>query len=260
MGKRWNNDEIDFLKENYSKNSAIFCSLSLNRSLNSIRIKASCLNLQNKITLFRKNKNIDTFININTKETSYVLGLLWADGYLTKNYISIEANKNDLLELEHILYKISIWCKYDRTKRNVLTYMINNRELCKYLHSFDYSFKSLKSPDKILNIIPEKLKKYFIRGWIDGDGCFYFYKKEYIRQFSLSGAYNTDWSYFENLCKNLNIKYNIKRVFNTKTSYSVVRISNKNDIKKLGDLIYDDYLIDKMGLYRKYLKYLNCII
>ena len=47
---------------------------------------------------FSKKINFDTFINNYTKESVYLLGLLWADGTVNKknNMISLECIKEDI--------------------------------------------------------------------------------------------------------------------------------------------------------------------
>jgi hypothetical protein len=93
---------------------------------------------------------------------------------------------------------------------------------------------------------------------IDGDGCFYINQKQYTYQFSVASSYKQDWSYLEDLLKNYDIKYSIckRQSINKKTgkmnSSSVLRITNKNDIKKFGEFIYKDYDSDQIGLNRKY--------
>ena len=76
-----------------------------------------------------------------------------------------------------------------------------------------------------------------------------------LRQFTLASSYEQDWSYFEELCKEKNIKYNIKRTIGKKSSSSVIRITDEDGILKLGEYIYKDFHEDKIGLIRKYEKY-----
>jgi len=101
-----------------------------------------------------------------------------------------------------------------------------------------------------------KLKHYWFRGLIDGDGCFYYYKPKLgstLRQFALASTYEQDWGYFESLCDELQINYKIKRNKNLKSSSSYLRITNKDGIIKLGEYIYKNY--DNIGLDRKYKKF-----
>jgi hypothetical protein len=76
---------------------------------------------------------------------------------------------------------------------------------------------------------------------------------------SISSSYNQDWIYVETLFNELNIKYSIKKIKREKSSYSIIRITNKKGIKNFGDYIYENYEIDKIGLSRKYEKYQQII-
>ena len=93
----------------------------------------------------------------------------------------------------------------------------------------------------------------------DGDGCFYYNEKNNSKQFVLTSTYEQDWGYFESLCNRLEIKYKINRIINKKSSYSIVRITNKSGINKLGSYIYNNFECDKIGLTRKYDKFISII-
>ena len=204
------------------------------------------------------------FIDDMSKESAYVLGLLWADGSLGNNKncsIKVEIVKEDLQNLSKIFSATGKWNYYERVRHNwkpIASYSINNRNFFNFLIVNNFDKKSFISPSKIIDIIPENLKHYFFRGLIDGDGCFYINQKQYTYQFTIASSYEQDWSYLENLLKNHDIKYSIckRQSINKKTgktnSSSALRITNKNDIKKFGEFIYKDYDSDQMGLNRKY--------
>ena len=174
---------------------------------------------------------------------------------------AISHAKGDIIK--PMLEFIGKWNYYERKQPveswkpsiNVIT---NNKRILNFLIEHDFDKKSYMSADKILSKIPDELKHYFFRGLIDGDGCFYYYKPENgstLRQFALASSYEQDWSYFEKLCKEKNIKYNIKRTIGKNSSSSVIRITNKDGILKLGEYIYKDLHEDNIGLIRKYEKY-----
>jgi len=211
--------------------------------------------------------NTNKFISDIDENGSYILGLLWADGYLNKdkknNSISIECIKDDMVYFKTIFNKTGEWGYNERLRTNkknkVVRLTTNNKYLKDYLTENDFLDKSLSSPTKILNKIPSKLTHYFLLGIIDGDGCFYYNEKRNLRQFSITGSLLQDYSSFEDIFNKLNVKYTIRRIKNSKTGYSQIRISNKSDIKKIGDFIYSDIKDNKIGLHRKYDKYLKII-
>jgi hypothetical protein len=204
--------------------------------------------------------NLDIFkTNIN-EYSAYLLGLLWADGYISKkdNSINIECVNDDMVYFKNIFDKTGEWSKTERLRKNktriITKVSTSNKFLKDFLIDNDYYDKSIKSPNKILSIIPNKLINFFLLGMIDGDGCFYFNQKYGLRQFTLTGSLNQDWDSFEKIFKNLNITYKIIRKPNSNIGYSQIRIINKENIKKLGEYIYPCSL-NEIGLPRKFDKY-----
>lgn len=175
--------------------------------------------MKRKEKLFSEyNLNPEQFLNITSPEVAYILGLLWADGYIYKknyfNTINIECKKEDLEYVKDVFMKIGKWNIYYRKRINraeQMTFHTNNVYICDFLIRNDYGSKSFLSADKILSNIPNDIKHYWFRGIVDGDGCFYINEDKKIYQFSLSGPYEQDWTYFENLCRQLKIKYTIAR-------------------------------------------------
>ena len=214
--------------------------------------------------------NISKFTTDIDSNSAYILGLLWADGYIhkiksnpNKKYdINLECVDDDMLYFRLILDKTGNWYYYTRKRgdyKPITKATTNNKKFLIFLTDNNYDLKSIKSPNKIINKLPDNLVKYFLLGVIDGDGCFYFNKKQYLRQFTISGSLKQDWSAFESIFDKLNIEYKINRKQNKKNGYSQIRITNKNNILKLGNYIYDTIEIDNIGLPRKYNKYLEII-
>lgn len=183
--------------------------------------------------------NMEDFYDIKSKDVSYFLGLLWADGHVSKNnnIVNIECNSEDMLSFKKSLDSFGNWSFYTRKReRNKIECKpVTNAYICdSLLNSFlvenDFLEKSIKSPTKILSKIPKELVKYFLLGIIDGDGCFYF-RKGKSNQFYLSGTYNQDWSQFEILFKSIGVDIKKIKVEN-KSKYSAIRVTNVKDIKK----------------------------
>ena len=203
--------------------------------------------------------NIEDFYNIEKKEIVYLLGLIWADGHLSKrdNTLSIECIREDMISFKETLDKVGRWSYHyrDRERYGIKCKSLTSAYICdsllhKFLEENDYLEKSKKSPDKITSKIPDKLLPYFVLGMIDGDGCFY-YKEKLASQFALAGTANQNWSFFEKKFKELFLNY---KIVITKSS-SVIRVTNKNDIRKIGNFVYLTIEDDNIGLKRKYEKY-----
>lgn len=207
--------------------------------------------------------NINEFYNIKSKEVCYFLGLLWADGHVSKkdNSISIECNGDDMIEFRKSLDKFGKWSYYDRKRERygldckpVTNAYIYDSLLHDFLKENDYLDKSIFSPNKIISKIPEELIRYFLLGVIDGDGCFYF-KENLSNQFYLTGSIDQDWKSFKLIFDNIGVKYKHINKEGKTNKYSFIRVTNKNDIKKIGDIVYSTIENDGIGLKRKYEKY-----
>lgn len=205
------------------------------------------------------NVNADHFIECSTPEHAYLLGFIWADGTVLSAYklksIRVEITEADMNELKPIFESTGKWV-YSRRERAgrqpQVSAQCDNAKLVDFLVDNDYQNKSVVSPDKILSLIPNHLIEFFIRGWSDGDGCFYHGKTS--NQFTMAGA-DQSWSALSNLLENLGVRASIKRrVVNTHKS-SYLRISNKIGIKKFGEFIYETHRT--IGLSRKVEKYLT---
>lgn len=229
-----------------------------------------------KKTTTRIFKNIDAdynvdhfqFLNIIKPEVSYILGLLWADGNIYKDYrVTLECKYSDEIDSDYNIYKtileltgkwgIHIRKRYDkRTKKvyNSCVFMTSNKFLVNFLKENDYDKKSYTSPNKILSKIPEYLKNHFYRGYSDGDGCYY--KKEHTVQFSIASTINQNWSFMFDLCDKLKLNtFKDSKEISLKGKHSRFRIVNKSDIVKLGEYFYHNS--DNLRLERKYDKYIE---
>lgn len=196
-----------------------------------------------------KNNLFTTNIN---EYSCYILGLLWADGSMCGNMVAIESIKEDIESLKNVFLDTGEWNIRYRTRKEwkpQMCYHISNKEFSFFLKNNDYDKKSYISADKILQKIPDNLKKYWLRGYWDGDGCFYFNATNRTVQCTATSTYEQDWNFLENIYKILNIKYSIRRVKNQRSSYSQIRITNRKDSLKLINYLYD--FEDDLGFKRK---------
>lgn len=192
--------------------------------------------------------------NGGSPELSYYLGLFWADGYCRKNKeCLIEIVEDDGLDIEPILkkvYNFKIYKRSRKNRKNQMTYYIYNKELNDFFKNNGKYSNSFESHEKILNHLTDECKIYFIKGLIDGDGCFYFNQKHYLRQFSLCSNYNQNWEAIEKIFLEYKISYKIKRRLEKSGNSSFILVSDKNSMKNLINLLYfENIKID--GLHRK---------
>jgi hypothetical protein len=202
-----------------------------------------------------------TIIDIKHDTNIYLLGFLWADGYVSDDNISLEIIKNDMDDIKYLFKEIKhSYYERVRTKNGKpfgnrqARIRISHKDSVKFLIDHNYKLKSTIDPYKILSLIPENKQYIWWLGYFDGDGGFYC--KSSSHSFTLWGGYNQDYSSVCNLFKKLNVKYTIKKYKRKCGNSSCVTIRKQEDIKKLGNYIYTN---NRIGLKRKYNKYLECI-
>ena len=278
MNNKWQpftDTEKQYLIENYSKIGATHCAKNLGRSRLGIVKNAKKLNLtlnRSEICkyVFRKeyedfSVNPRPFIESDcmTSIHAYLLGLIWADGHISKYGYStsvcfVETDGDDLLPIFNKTGKWSIYKSKPKTKREGKPHFspsTSNRPLLEYLKTKGYSSKSTQSAVDIILSIPHHFQHYWWRGCFDGDGGFYVGKSG-RGQITLYSDYKQDWGHIDLLCRELNIKYKIrKRVRNIKGKImksSEAQFFRSDSIIKLCEYLYPEKL--DFGLRRKYEK------
>jgi hypothetical protein len=243
--------EEKFIIENYSSYGFKYCieNLKIDKKLAKSIISKYGLK-RNKINKI----NIDT----NNKYFCYLLGLIWSDGHIEKktNRIALSLVEDDIYDIKDIIDKVGVWnYRYcdnkKRNYRNQISIRMSDLKFKKFLADNDFLEKSFRSPDKVISLMPKDNLKYFIRGISDGDGCFYYNKKQYTRQFCISSTYYQNWNYMVDIFNNIGCKFKIERIEKENSKFSLIRVTSK-DILKVGNYIYDD---DFFGLSRKYQKF-----
>lgn len=202
----------------------------------------------------------DFFIQANTPEVVYLLGILWADGYVDKKNFRIvlsivesDANIIETLIMKTGRWNIRAWQPPGKRKKQKC-FTTSNKKIHQFLSENDYQSKSTSSACKILNCIPEKLHCYFWRGYFDGDGCIHNRSRNggHSSQMSLNGSFHQDWTFVEKCFENLNIKLRIQKSTYKKHKSSRVTIFNVQDIYSFFEFIYPDKKYDGIGFERKY--------
>jgi hypothetical protein len=265
----WSIKDLEWLKNNYTEHGVDYCVDWFKVSRYRIINKANSLGLKTKVIIRTEQKNkpkvkYRLFSTNFTKESVYILGLLWADGHVrTENKTtSISCVKNDIEDVIPTFLKTGDWLISNPLKKyfngnevkTQLKLSTTTWKLHDILKNYGYLSKSNSSPINMLNNLPNKFLKYWYRGFLDGDGCIRLGKK-YGSSIVFSGPYNQDWLFIEKLCEYLDIHYSIDRRKVKLGGYSHFIISRKYDVLKLGGYIYSDY--DNIGFTRKYKKYLD---
>lgn len=262
--KRYTKEEKDWLIENYGLMGSHYCAKYLNRPLSSIRQTANTLGckvsikkrneLHSKtlITKFESGVKSEIFKKIEKSEAAYVLGLLWADGWITnKNSYSVNIKliSEDFNEIKWIFYKLGKWKEYNynpKQRKATTQLRVSGKEITDYLVSLGYSEKE-KSAQKVIETIPINLRHYWWRGFFDGDGYLSVSK---CKRMGFSGPINQDWSFVP---KNFKITKYIHPIKGHKSSKAM--LYNKEDILNFANYIYNNAKNDRIYLPRKYKKF-----
>ena len=257
--KRYTNNEREWLKQNYSVLGSQACSTYLSRSLSSVRQTANhmgCyvpLSLRNDLhsksltEAFIPSILPEVFSDVNTKEAAYVMGILWADGWVqNKNdySINIKLIKEDFISILPTFNALGIWKQYEyypKNRKPTLQLRCSGKSLVDVFISTGYQNKSYLSAFNVIAKIPTKLQKYWWRGYFDGDGHIH---ATHPYRIEFSSAWNQDWSF---LPSNFSFEVTVTR---GKNSYSKARLCSKSEIIKFGTFMWGGW--DGIGLLRKY--------
>ena len=187
-------------------------------------------------------------------ENMYFWGFLWADGHVSLKNITFSIIKTDMDDIINSIPNLEFFKIYNfhyksatRNSKPQTTIHINNKNYYNFLIKNGYKNKTDLGKD----ILNNKNFYMWLRGFIDGDGCWYLNTKHYIKQFVLSGKKDQNWNFVTNCFDNIDVKYHILNRFHvtSNSNSSVVRTSDKNSIKNIYNFVYQDRL--DIGLKRK---------
>ncbi len=266
-------DDERFIREYYPIYGARYCGRRLGRPISSIHDKARRMNLtitmEQRIIIQKQGyeRPFDTypvnpiqFIDVTTPEAAYILGLVWADGYVRINgrayRFEFTLIQTDFDVIRPVLNKLGRWRIDARRPRRIswkaaTTACLGCKPLVEYLVAKDYHIKSVVAPTKILSTIPDHLKHYWWRGYFDGDGSIS-RERKWGGKLVFCGSFNQDWTEHLHLINRLGATGQIYRNKRSYGNNSVVSCCKREDIVLIGLYLYSGYPEDNIGLYRKY--------
>lgn len=193
------------------------------------------------------NLNENYFNEIDTKNKAYILGFIYADGNVSRNYLTITISPSDVEILEFIKNEISYNGPLRTTKHGYISLAISSNKIVNDLKK-NGVIENKTYLSKSLPIIDEKYLWNFIMGYFDGDGSIY-------KSSNKNGDFTVNFSSNRDILlslRNILLKYKI--------SSSEIRRRNGNDISCMMDIrgsinidkIYDYfYLNNEFYLTRK---------
>lgn len=274
--KTWTKEEIEFLKQNLKKFGAIICAEKLNRTIRSVistghRLKIGCNQhptnvtdeeIQNLTFQVIPDSHFDFTIDFSKtkhpKELAYFIGFFWADGYISdKGGIRIKIAKEDGDKIFPIFLKLGDFKLYyqNHKGRKPQSEIYTNRvDIANQFKSLGKYPKTIESHKKIIDYIPKEYWSYFLRGYIDGDGCYYIQSKKntYCTIFSITSAYDQDWSGMQECLSYFGLETKVVQRKTKTGCSSYIRNCNSHEIKQFVEKIYAEK--DNIWLPRKYEK------
>lgn len=256
MNKIFNDKQINFMIKNYKTMKYREIANVLGFSERQIRGKINGLGLS-KLREFNK----EYFLNIDSPIKSYFLGFIFADGYIVNNELGIELKRNDEYILEKLNFELgnvhNIKHKEGFKKFNGYEYYTISSVLRVYSKDITDQLKSYGIlQNKTYHRKYPKIKKYFfdfLRGFIDGDGCYYVNKKN-ILNIQIT---NSNLDFLEYLREEISQILNVfGKIYKEKENkYRLIYYRDK-DSKVLLDEIYKDKkcfkLERKFDIYKKH--------
>lgn len=211
--------------------------------------------------------NHNSFSSISSEEQAYWLGFMYADGYISKDYVGIALAIKDISHLEK--FKLFI-----ESNHNIKTYKTKSNDLVKTENYYARILfkssimvkdlvnlgcienKSLKLKFPSEELLPKKLVKHFLRGYFDGDGSLVLSENsinfkilgtaEFLRGIvSVLNENIESYDFKENLIRNSEDA--------TKNSF-YISYGGRNKTKEVMDWIYGESSIYLDRKYKKYLK------
>ena len=212
--------------------------------------------------------NQDFFKEINTEFKAYILGFICADGHIDyknprivitlkdEDYKLLEDIKKAMESTHPVVRHIKRENPYKKSNNKTLyqcSLSINGKELVAPLMLMGLtSNKTYTLEASIMNYIPEKLVRHFLRGYFDGDGCISWDKRyQWGNKSVIHVAGNYDFlqnsfnKYFPTNC-------NLKLYKKSKQCYDYT-IQDKKQVLKFLAYLYNDakiYLERKFKLYQ----------
>lgn len=201
------------------------------------------------------------FSKIDTKEKAYWLGFMYADGYISgTSTIGCGLKKEDENHLKLFLNAINISAinlEYSE-KTNSCKFILTSKIMYDSLVKLGFSTnKSYDITSTVFEAVPAFLKRYFILGFWDGDGCFAIgaNKRNIASVISNNEALLKTISLYINQC----LEDDFSKVKYKTPGDPYTRIVFQNNKAKLfGDWLYTD--APACYLRRKYDKYLQMTI
>jgi hypothetical protein len=192
--------------------------------------------------------NENYFNIIDSNEKAYILGFIYADGSVFRNYLTIGLSDKDVEILEHIKkclgYDGIIYKRFDAKKnKSYVILSVSSKNIVKTLIDLGV----INNKTYLSKEFPTYEKKYewaFLRGFFDGDGSIYCnFRNNNIKTIEYTVCFSGNLSVLNQLKKIL-YEYNISssniRHRRENEESCMLEIRGNNNIEKIYGLMYED--------------------
>lgn len=201
--------------------------------------------------------DVNYFDKINTSSKAYILGFLYADGYVNerKYIIQVGLHKKDTSVLEFIQKELNTVTPIREQKNGNVLYL-NSKQLvlslvklgCHQAKTFTLKFPTEEQ-------VPSEFLSHFIRGYIDGDGCIYNHKRKKTTSVLITGN-----NYFINELNNqliniLKLESGKLKEHSKSIGISVLSFHKRKTVTLLKNYLYKDASFFLERKYEKFLTY-----
>lgn len=203
--------------------------------------------------MYKYNKQF--FNEIDTEQKAYWAGFIAADGNIRKDFLKmrIELNIQDYKHLEKFRDSIegNNPIKESVRYKNHSCYIdVNCKEMCLNLNRLGITPNKSLTLQIDLNLIPQDLRRHFIRGYFDGDGSLNYYQRPGKNYLEWELSFISSEIFLRQILKELGKERNLCTCGN---NYRFC-FKSKKDILEVVKYLYDDA---EIFLDRKYEKVLN---
>lgn len=221
----------------------------------------------------RLTQNSDFFKKIDTEDKAYILGFLASDGTISLNQeksiysIRIAVNSIDrdlLIKIKNAIGTRAKIRDYTTTcslpqggecQSSFSSLTLHNKKLVLDLEKIGITPRKSLSLDVNYDLIPQKLKRHFWRGLIEGDGSFGIYGKKQILSLTLTTSQNMCISTKKEILKFFpDFKINYYQAIGCSQYTKRFMITSQKDVYDFLSFIYEDATI---FLDRKYANFLK---
>lgn len=265
MRIKFTKENIDFIINEYNKGKQQFeIAKELNCSQTAISGVLKRYNIPTRIgkKIKYNDVNISFFKEINSQESAYYLGLLYADGCVqSKNnayQITLKLKSDDQIIIEKFRDIMSPSSPIKISYGKYSYFRINQKEICEQLIAhgcIPNKSLTLKFPTSI----SKNLLSHFLRGYSDGDGCIYKNK--------LKHGINTIWKivstkqFCESVSKFLKDELNINcsqcLTCSNNQITTTLSVGGNIQVKKLLNWLYKDSIIYLPRKFEKYQEFIS---